>query len=593
MSGAGDEAGPPRGDSALDGHSYTWNLQSDRIDWGSEGSISTAPIGSGLSWLSSVQSGTALKDRIPETESNLRLEALARAFRSGGRFESDYSLIADNGVATWVRDTGTVEFSDNGAPMGLQGIIRARANTDASADRTGPAPQTGLANRENGDGVAADTLDTVNTEASDLRDALNMAVYGARKDGTNGAYVVVGIDKLAMVNQAFGYEAADAVIAAVAERLRGCLRHGDTMGHIGGDRFGVVLNNCGEAELDATAEAFLEDIHRDVVKTRLGPIHVTVSIGAATFPTAAKFTQEVMTKADFALRSAKEAGRDRFVRYSVSETELGNHRRTMALAQEVHRALRDDRLLFAYQPIADSRTLTPRHYECLLRLKRLDGDVVVARDFMPVVETLGMTRRVDRAVLELAVKQLSQQPDVHLAINVSGATPSGDSWLNAARDLLRDRPEIAARMTVEITETAKIDNLDACARFVSTLRDLGCRVALDDFGVGYTSFNHLKVLAVSVMKIDASFVRGVDTNKENRAFVRAMLDLARSLGLETVAEGVETMDEVRALREEGVDLLQGYVLGMPEIRPPWSTQNDPLHDPLPGVPDTAADRFAT
>lgn len=571
MSGAGEGPGPHQDESVLEGHSYTWNLQSDRIDWDP-----AAAVAPGLSWLRSVRSGTALKDRIPEADSKLRLEALARAFRSGGRFEFDYPLIADDGAATWVRDTGLVEFSDNGAPMGLQGIIRARVE---AADNGEPAPRIDPAGKTRAE----------ETDASNLRDALNTAVYATQRDGGDGAYMVVGIDKLAMVNQAFGYEAADAVIAAVAERLRDCVRPGDRMFHIGGDRFGMVLNDCGDMELDATAEAILEDIHRDFIKTRLGPIHVTVSIGAVTFPTVGKFTQEIMTKADFALRGAKKAGRDRFVRYSVSETELGSHRRTMALAQEVHRALRDDRLLFAYQPIADSRTLTPRHYECLLRLKRLDGDVVVARDFMPVVETLGMTRRVDRAVLELAVKQLSEQPDVHLAINVSGPTPSDASWLHAARDLLRGRPEIATRMTVEITETAKIDDLDACAGFVSALRDLGCRVALDDFGVGYTSFSHLKALAVNVMKIDASFVRGVDRSEENRAFVRAMLDLAHSLGLETVAEGVETMDEVKALREEGVDLLQGFVLGTPDIRPPWSKQNDSL----PSVPEAAADKFAT
>jgi EAL domain-containing protein (putative c-di-GMP-specific phosphodiesterase class I) len=202
-------------------------------------------------------------------------------------------------------------------------------------------------------------------------------------------------------------------------------------------------------------------------------------------------------------------------------------------------------------------------------MREPDGNVVAAAKFMPVVEKLGMIRPVDRTALRLAVEELEAHPAVKIAINVSGLTTSDRSWLRSATALLRGRNGLAERLIVEITETAGLDDMDACARFVTTLRELGCRVALDDFGAGYTSFRHLKQLAVNIVKIDGSFVRNIRSTPDNLVFVRTLIDLARTFDLETVAECVETMDEADILTAEGVNYLQGYAFGKPELARPW------------------------
>ena len=196
-----------------------------------------------------------------------------------------------------------------------------------------------------------------------------------------------------------------------------------------------------------------------------------------------------------------------------------------------------------------------------------------------------MIRPVDRLVLDLAINEVSRYPDARLTLNVSGLTTSDRSWLRKAVVMLRGRPEIAERLIVEITETAGLEDVEACSHFVSTLRDLGCQVALDDFGAGYTSFRHLKQLAVNMIKIDGAFVRNIGENPDNLAFVRTLIDLARTFNLQTVAECVETLEEAETMRNEGVDFLQGYAFGAPQMDAPW--RDSGVADEEPAVAEPA------
>lgn len=296
---------------------------------------------------------------------------------------------------------------------------------------------------------------------------------------------------------------------------------------------------------------------------------MTASIGAVDFPNAAHTTGDTMTKAEIALAKAKRAGRDCSVVYAYSEEQRRGHRDNIVMAEQVKLAVREDRLRFAYQPIVKARSHEPVFYECLMRKLDLSGEVHTAATFMPAVEQLGLIRVVDRKAMDLAVDALAATRDVTLAINVSGLTTTDRSWLRGMLALLRGKPELAQRLVVEITETAALDDIGECAHFVLALKDLGCRVALDDFGAGYTSFVQLKTLAVDMIKIDGSFVRDICNSPSNLVFVRTLLDLARNLDLRTVAECVETMEEAALLEREGVDFLQGYAFGRPSLAPPW------------------------
>jgi EAL domain-containing protein (putative c-di-GMP-specific phosphodiesterase class I) len=278
---------------------------------------------------------------------------------------------------------------------------------------------------------------------------------------------------------------------------------------------------------------------------------------------------DVMTRAETALAEAKRAGRDCFVAYRAAKAQQRQQRAEIALGERVQRALREDRLVFAYQPVVNSESGAVAYHECLLRMIAEDGSIVSAAAFVPVIEQLGFIRLLDRYVLERAVSEASQHPECALAFNISGLTATDHAWLRFLVSLLRDRPEVARQLVVEITETAALHDIQESARFVGTLRELGCRVALDDFGAGFTSFRYMQALDVDIVKIDGSFVRNLAESHDNQVFVRHLVGLADAFGLITVAECVESARDAAILRQEGVRFLQGYYFGRPTLEQPW------------------------
>ena len=194
-----------------------------------------------------------------------------------------------------------------------------------------------------------------------------------------------------------------------------------------------------------------------------------------------------------------------------------------------------------------------------MRLRREDGSLANAGEFIPAAETLGLVRLVDRRALEMAVAQLYAHEDIKLSINVSGTTACDQSWLQSFINYVRENREVAERMTVELTETAALHAFEENARFVTRLRDMGCRVAIDDFGAGYTSFRNLHNLHVDMVKIDGDYVKNLSTSPDNQLFVRTLVDLAKNFHLETVAEWVSSEEDAKLLLELGVDYLPGLL----------------------------------
>jgi diguanylate cyclase (GGDEF)-like protein len=533
---------------------YEWDAATDRLTWldGTRDVFGLVPP-------VQLASGRAFNALILPEDLAHRGAALSELRAGGERYDCEFRVRHADGTHHWYHDRGMAEPGTSGQTVRVRGVLRRLAqsrNGDARLDGAKSFDDlTGHYNRDR------------------LREALDQALFYSHRYGVAGAYLVVGVDKMTMVNQAFGHEVADAVIVTVGDRIERCLRASDVIGRVSGDRFGAVLPNCPPGELNAASEKILEAVRNTVIQTPSGPIHVTVSIGAVSFPETVTTSADAMAKADIALQSAKYSGRDCFVTYSASSEQQSVHRRNMVIAEKVQAALRENRLVFAYQPVIDSHTHETVYHECLMRLREPDGSILPAATFMPVVEKLGMIRPVDRTGLRLAVEELSAYPAARVAINVSGLTTSDRSWLRTATALLRGRGDVAERLIVEITETVGLDDMESCARFVTTLRDLGCRVALDDFGAGYTSFRHLKQLAVNIVKIDGSFVRNIRSTPDNLVFVRTLIDLARTFDLETVAECVETHEDADMLTAEGVDYLQGFAFGKPTLERPWPAQD--------------------
>lgn len=226
-------------------------------------------------------------------------------------------------------------------------------------------------------------------------------------------------------------------------------------------------------------------------------------------------------------------------------------------------ALADKRMCLFRQPIVNASDASVVRWECLSRLIHEDGRVAQPSEFIPAAERAGLVSALDLDTLEMALGALGREPQVHLAVNVSAATIADLGSRRAYEDRLSASPDLATRLTIEITETIAIHDLDIAARFGFSAKEAGARLALDDFGEGHTSFQSLRTLPLDEVKIDGLYVEGIDTRAESRAFVIAIDRLARDLGMETVAERVETAGEAQVLRDIGVDGLQGYFYGKP------------------------------
>jgi EAL domain-containing protein (putative c-di-GMP-specific phosphodiesterase class I) len=244
----------------------------------------------------------------------------------------------------------------------------------------------------------------------------------------------------------------------------------------------------------------------------------------------------------------------------------------LGIGAMVKAALRQNRLLFAFQPVVCAATRAVDYFECLLRMRDETGAILAGADFITAVEHVGLIGHIDRFVLEKALRELGTHPNVRLGFNVSGLTACDRPWLRSLISRLRNRPDFARRLVVEITETAALHDIEESARFVDTLRDAGCRVALDDFGAGHTSLRHLQSLPVDTVKIDGSFIRNLAHSPENRVFLRHLVGLTKGFGLRTIAECVENAEDAAVLSAEGVGYLQGYHIGPPTIERPWQSR---------------------
>ncbi|HET7335859.1 MAG TPA: EAL domain-containing protein, partial [Rhizomicrobium sp.] len=258
-----------------------------------------------------------------------------------------------------------------------------------------------------------------------------------------------------------------------------------------------------------------------------------------------------------------------FAAYMRSQQRETARLRLMGIADEVVAALQDNRLMFAYQPIIHAKTRQVHHHECLLRMARTDGSIAGAGEFIPATEQLGLVRLVDRRALEMMVAQLHANPELSLAVNVSGTTAGDPSWLQSFINYVQSHSEVASRMQVELTETAALNDFEESARFVSQLRELGCQVAIDDFGAGFTSFRNLQMLHVDMVKIDGTYVRDLSASPDNQIFVRTLVDLAKNFNLQTIAEWVGSEEDAKLLEQFGVDYFQGFFFGEPTLDPDW------------------------
>lgn len=529
--------------------SFDWTTSDDHIEW--NGAVDILPYHHDRKRLAR---GAAFHSWL-NPESRARLTQLIEA-RSGQEANFELALEASSAMGSiWITMIGVRMPTLMGTTERLTGVLRVTTEHQREIQRL-----TYLATR--------DEL-TGHLNRNVLRTELAQAIDRARAENRHCAFLVASIDRLAMINDGYGFDAGDEVIVAAGERLARTLRSTDIIGRTAGNKFGVILKNCSEREIAVVAERLRRAVRSNVIDTRCGQVSATSSVGAVWLPTGAATSQEAMLRAEEALDKARITGRDGFAAYEKSPLREGARVRLMAIADEVMQAMNDDRLRLAYQPIIDAHTREVFKYEALLRMQRLDGTIATAGQFVPAAEQLGIINLVDRRALEMVIATLKSNPEARIGVNVSGTAASNPSWLHSFVDYVRANGQIANRLDVELTETAALNHFEENAQFVSQLRELGATVAIDDFGAGYTSFRNLQMLHVDMVKIDGAYIKGLSESPDNQVFVRTLVGLAKSFNLKVVAEWVGSEEDAKLLEAMGVDYFQGFFFGEPEIAPEW------------------------
>ncbi len=525
---------------------YEWSLIDDTITWNND---VTSVLGDCDP--EQLKTGAGFHAFLDPEGAALRTSLANNPSPDFSAFQIEYQYCSESGEVYWLQDRGRRLMGPDGKPSSIIGVLRAitdwkirevRLNYLASYDEL-----TGQLNRAR------------------LRERLDQAIASAERSGRPGAYFVAAIDELADLNADYGFDVADEVIAGIGHRLERLLEDSQEIGRIAGNKFGIIVNDCADDDLVATAQKFINAAQEQALETSAGAISVSISVGCVAYPTFASNSQEAMFRAVEALDKAKATGRSSFSVFSMSEQVQSIRRRNALVADQIISALNDRRICVAYQPIVAADTLETEKYECLVRMIEPCGDIVLAGDFVPMAEQLGLVRLIDRRVLELVTEALHAHPGVKLAVNVSGITATEPDSVEGYLAHIEANRDVADRLTIELTETSAIRDMEESAKFLSRLRDLGCRVAIDDFGAGYTSFRNLQALVVDSVKIDGAFIRGLAQSRDNQLFVRTLVDLAKYFNLETVAEWVSNSEEAQMLCDYGVDYLQGYYVGQPSM----------------------------
>ncbi len=480
-------------------------------------------------------------------------------FFSGENSGLDRSFRLDLGVRgiLWIHERAAVETDEEKTPIRQKGVWRLREQ---------PAHLPARRQEE-----ALDLL-TDCLKRAPFESCLTRVIVNARLANRVAACLAIGVDKMAFVNDAVGTHTGDALLRGVATRLSHLIPASATLGRLSGDVFGILLPEPLGNEAPKLSERILQDFRDAPVLAAGTLLHITVSIGGVRMPSVARSAGEAMIFAEQALHMARQSGRDTFTEYLDNPGRIQENRQLMEMGERIKRAFKTGGFRMAYQPIVAADTGKPVLYETLVRMFADDGKPIPAANFVPAIEQMGLSNDLDRLVLDMAIRDMTECPDLCLSINVSGLTVSRSDWPLHVRRVLEHHPDIAQRLVMEITETAAIADIVDTLRFIETLRELGGRIALDDFGAGATSIRYLRDLDLSLMKLDKELIKDVTTHPEQNHLVTILIELAHGLGIQTVAEGIETAEAAACLRAAHVDYLQGYYFGKPSLERPESTQ---------------------
>jgi len=465
-------------------------------------------------------------------------------------------LINRNGQEFHIEDSAAPIFDrDNsiiGAVLVFHDITRERRMAHQMTWQATHDSLTGLVNR------------------NEFADRLTSLLAGMAGSGRyEHALLYLDLDQFKVVNDTCGHAAGDELLKQLSRLLRASIPANASLARLGGDEFGVLLENVNLDQAREVADRLLQLISDFTFQWEEQRFDVGVSIGMVPIQRETQNASFVLSAADVACYVAKDAGRNRVHVYEESDIDLGERHSEMHWVSRIKLALEESRFILYRQEITPlQEDDTTAHYELLLRMRDEDGAIVPPGAFIPAAERYNLMNAVDRWVIDAAFRHLSkiqQQGDEGIySLNLSGNSLNDDEMPGYIQQKISEYGVRTGQLCFEITETAAVFNLEKASNMIHTLKKLGCRFSLDDFGSGLSSFSYLKSLPVDFLKIDGSFVKDMNTDPMNRAIVEAIHQVGHTLSIRTIAEFVENQNIADMLHDIGVDFAQGYHFSKPE-----------------------------
>lgn len=409
---------------------------------------------------------------------------------------------------------------------------------------------------------------------------LDQEVARLRRSDQTSLLLFIDVDRFKYINDTAGHSAGDQLLVEVSQRLKSRLRQSDSLSRMGGDEYAIILRNVKSQDIDSIADEFRRALTTHPFVYAGKSYRITISIGVARMDRFTESPEDAMAAADMACHIAKNGGRNQTHVFSSESDQRASMDQELGWSTRLEEALRADGFVLSYQPIVpladfhdtgvtDTRKLEP-YFEALIRLRDNHSNRLLAPDaFLPTAERFGMMLDIDRWVIQNAFRALRETARtgrrVRLSINLSAQSLTSSATAAFITDKFVEFDVDPKQLVFEITESRAVSNLESARALIGHLRALGCQFALDDFGVGFSTFSHLKHLDVDFLKIDGSFIQGLVDDKIDQAVVKAITGIAHSIGKATIAEFVDRPQILPLLREANVDYLQGYFVGEPQV----------------------------
>jgi diguanylate cyclase (GGDEF)-like protein len=398
-----------------------------------------------------------------------------------------------------------------------------------------------------------------------FRDRLQQAIKHAKREHESIAILFLDLDRFKEINDTYGHDIGDTLLQQVAQRLFSCVRSEDTVARIGGDEFTVLLPNTNQVSVVKVIEKIFNEIKKPFSISNV-ELHTTFSVGISIYKQDGETPEILLRNADTAMYKVKDSGKNSYQFYNEEMTELV--RKRLELDADIRNGLKNHEFIAYYQPKIDATTMKVVGLESLIRWNHPTRGLLFPVEFIPFAEEVGLIVEIDKYMLEMCVDQLVKWTNEgyntgKLSINVSTKKLESDDFRTDLYKLVERSGVDPKRLELEILESQIMRDPERSIDILRSIRSLGISISIDDFGTGYSSLSYLKKLPVSKLKIDRSFIVDVPQDEDDVAIVRTIIALAKSLGLETIAEGVETKSQVEFLVQEGCHNIQGYYYSKP------------------------------